>query len=54
MLDSGMGGVVLSFFLPRCPAAPLPRCPAAPLPRGPAYFNNPFAIVCSCMLLVPS
>ena len=25
-----------------------------PLTRCPAYFSSPFAIVCSCMLLVPS
>jgi hypothetical protein len=34
-------------------AYPLTRLPAYP-PTHPPYFNNPFAIVCSCMLLVPS
>jgi hypothetical protein len=30
------------------------RLPAYPLTRLPTYFSSPFAIVCSCMLLVPS
>ncbi|MEA2723345.1 MAG: hypothetical protein QOH59_1116 [Gemmatimonadales bacterium] len=42
MLDSGMGGFLMSFR------------PAVRLTCFPAYFSSPFAIVCSCMLLVPS
>jgi len=50
-MHSASQGPRFCFYFP---ASPLPRFPASPPPRFPAYFSSPFAIVCSCMLLVPS